>query len=130
MILTGVNKDIEFINRLVNELKEKCLSNKHEFINLTGKTDLKELISILKHADLVISNDSGPAHLANMLATPLIVFFGAGDEKNTAPKFHVNQTRIINQKISCSPCLKNSCPIGTLDCLNKIDVMKIWDKMI
>ncbi len=126
VILTGVKKDVEYIDNLIQELKK----TENEFINLAGKTDLKELISILKYAALVISNDSGPAHLANLVSTPLVVFFGAGNENNTAPKLNLNQTHIINQKVSCSPCLKNSCPIGTLDCLNKIDVTKIWDKMV
>jgi len=48
------------------------------FINLTGKTSLKELASVLKRCSLLISGDSGPVHLAAAVGTPALAIFGTG----------------------------------------------------
>ncbi len=53
--------------------------------DLSTKTSLLQLSALLKDADLLVSTDSGPAHLANSLKTPVIVFFGAGIVEETAP---------------------------------------------
>ncbi len=61
------------------------LANTQNIVDLTQKTNLTELVSLLQSADLLISTDSGPAHLANSLATKVIVFFGKGKVWETSP---------------------------------------------
>lgn len=61
------------------------LGNTTNILDLTAKTNLLELTAVLANANLLISTDSGPAHLANSLATPVIVFFGAGNPNETSP---------------------------------------------
>ncbi len=53
-------------------------SQKQGFIDLIGKTDLKQLLDVLAHAALVVTNDTGPAHLSIGLGTPTAVIVGGG----------------------------------------------------
>lgn len=108
----------------------RLVSKKVVFENLAGKTSIEDLISLLAYADGVISNDSGPAHLANFLGAPVIVFFGAGNSKNTGPVFKEGRSvLIVSKELECSPCLKNVCPLRTLSCLEELP-MDYWLKEI
>jgi len=53
-----------------------AVANTSRVTNLAGETTIVELASTLEHADLVVSNDSGPAHMADHLGAPTIVLFG------------------------------------------------------
>jgi len=63
--------------------------------NLCGKTNLIELATLLQQVDLLVTTDSGPAHLANALATPVSVYFSTGVVDETAP-YHKAQLQILN----------------------------------
>ena len=89
-------------------------------LSLAGKTNLIELASILFSANGILTNDSGPAHMAALMDCPVVVFFGAGDPQNTAPL--ARKQLVLNQQVSCSPCLKNTCPLKTLLCLTSLDI--------
>ena len=53
--------------------------------NLAGQTNLAELIALLKTAKLVISNDTGPGHIAAALGIPLVMIFGRSNPARVAP---------------------------------------------
>lgn len=53
--------------------------------NLVGKTSLKELAALLKLADLVISPDTGSAHIASIQGTPVIGLYAIHNPRRTAP---------------------------------------------
>jgi len=114
-ILTGSKKDIKRVYWLIETLKDKT-----KIINLTGKTNLIELSKVLKACDLMLSADSGPAHLSNALNIKTIVLFGAGDERNTAP-YNKQFLKVIRINLDCSPCLKNKCRFSVPICLENID---------
>jgi lipopolysaccharide heptosyltransferase II len=118
-ILTGSKKDIKRVYWLV-----ETLSDKNRIINLAGKTNLIELSKIIKACDLMISTDSGPAHLSNALNIKTIVLFGAGDERNTAP-YNKQFLKVIRINLDCSPCLKNKCPLSVPICLENIEETQI-----
>ncbi|MBF0299685.1 MAG: glycosyltransferase family 9 protein [Oligoflexia bacterium] len=132
-IFTGLKKDYNYIEELIGNLE---IANGNRYINLAGKTNLIELMSIVSKAKFVISNDSGVAHLSAMLCRPLLVFFGAGDSNSTSPKIyseHIDKNfKIIIEKIDvyCSPCLKNQCPIKNnvqnMICLKNINMKKVY----
>lgn len=115
IILTGSKKDINRVNWLMESLE-----NKEKVLNLAGKTSLINLSSIIKSCDLMLSTDSGPAHLANALGVKTIVLFGAGDERNTAP-YNKEILKVIRINLDCSPCLKNTCKYKVPICLENIE---------
>jgi lipopolysaccharide heptosyltransferase II len=115
IILTGSKKEFHRNEKL------KELLNSSNVINLAGKTNLIELSKILKAVDLVLSSDSGPAHLSNALGIKTIVLFGAGDERNTSP-YNKQFLKVIKlENLKCSPCLKNQCKFGKPICLENLD---------
>ena len=88
-------------------------------INLMGKTSIKELIALLRRVRLLITNDSGPMHLAAALGIPVLALFGPTDPVRTGPYApgHV----VLRSDIPCSPCLSRRCNNPTrLECLTTI----------
>lgn len=94
--------------------------------NMAGKTSLAGLCNLMADSAALITTDSGPAHVANALGTPVIVLFGAGNENNTAPYNQQDLTVIRYGKLGCEPCLKNECKLyGVPKCLQLIDELQI-----
>lgn len=79
-------------------------------LNLAGRTSLGELAAILERLDLFVSNDTGPAHLAEATNAPSLVLFGPGDYQRWAP-LDQTQHRAIRRSAPCSPCSFWQCPI-------------------
>lgn len=96
-------------------------------LNYAGKTSIREFAMLLRDADLVVTNDSGPMHLANAVGTPLVTFIGAGDPVETEP-FNSGNAIVINKHLECSPCVKNVCKFPTVRCLEQISVEEIYQK--
>jgi heptosyltransferase-2 len=78
-------------------------------VDLGGQTDLPLLAAGLEACRLVISNDSGPLHMAAAVGTPTISFWGAGDPQNTRP-LGPDQRLLRHTELPCVPCGRNVCP--------------------
>ena len=86
---------------------------------LGADLDPVELAAVFARARAVVSNDSGPAHLAAAVGTPVVVFFGATDPGRTAPTGA--PARILDRYVFCSPCFLEQCPYGH-ECMREITV--------
>ncbi|MCB0348600.1 MAG: glycosyltransferase family 9 protein [Bdellovibrionales bacterium] len=91
--------------------------------NKAGETSLSELLKVFSEAALLISNDSGPMHMASLVGLPTIAIFGP-----TVLSFGYrpwqNNVTIKQIELPCRPCGKhghNACPIGTHDCMKLIE---------
>ena len=62
-----------------------CSACGNEIINLVGKTSLKQLLAVLKQAQLVIAPDTGPAHMAVTVGTPVVGLYAHSNPKRTGP---------------------------------------------
>jgi len=96
-------------------------------IILTGETNLQDLMGLFSECDLLITNDSGPMHLAAALDTPQIALFGSTDEVATGPLS--KQAHIIHKHVACSPCLLRECPID-LRCFDGIEIDEVLGKAL
>jgi lipopolysaccharide heptosyltransferase II len=78
-------------------------------LDLGGRTDLPILAAALSGCDILVTNDSGPMHLAAAVGTPTLVVSGPADTKETAPggTGHVYLQRL---DLPCVPCVRNECP--------------------
>src|SRR5207245_6280525 len=76
-------------------------------IDLMGQTTLKELIALLRRTRLLITNDSGPMHLAAAVGTPVIALFGPTDPARTGP-YGTGHT-VLRSGVPCSPCFSRRC---------------------
>ena len=75
---------------------------------LTGQTTLPQLLGLISQATLLISNDSGPMHLANALRVPVVGIFGPTDPEVTGPL--EQPARVIKKDVPCWPCAYRKCP--------------------
>ena len=100
-------------------------------INLSGKLSLSMTGWLLKTATLLISNDSGPVHIATAVGTPVISIFGRKQPglsptrwKPLSPKAHY-----LWKDVGCDPCLAHQCEIHflCLDAISKDEVMQVAD---
>ena len=124
--LIGAPKEKSFVDEVYQQLEVK-----EGIENLAGKTSLSSLIEWLASAQLMLTTDSGPAHLANALGTHTVVLFGAGNESNTAPYNSEKNTVIRLNKLSCEPCLKNVCVRYQVpQCLQQLDTEMIVRKAL
>ncbi|MBN2538667.1 MAG: lipopolysaccharide heptosyltransferase II [Deltaproteobacteria bacterium] len=99
-------------------------NSKNLMINLAGETKLSEVIGLIQECDLFISNDSGLMHLAGALNIPLIAIFGSTNPATTSPAGE--RSIVIHKDVSCSPCLKESCPTD-FRCMDLIGVDDVCD---
>jgi heptosyltransferase-1 len=69
----------------VNIVKEMKTLSRTPIVDLAGKTTLKELVELLRGARLVVSNDTGPGHIAAALGTPMVMMFGWSNPARIMP---------------------------------------------
>lgn len=91
------------------ELVKKVIENmRYKAIGLAGETNLGEFTALLNKANLVITNDGGPLHIAVALGKKTLSFFGPVDPKVYGP-YPVDENRhiVLKKDLDCSPCYRN-----------------------
>jgi ADP-heptose:LPS heptosyltransferase len=117
--LIGAPREAEQAAAIIAMLPDAVRTQVH---NLAGQTNLTGLLSVLHAAPLLLTTDSGPAHVANALGTPLVVCFGPGDETSTGP-YHPARAVVMRAPgpVPCAGCT-NICKFGdTPPCLLNLD---------
>lgn len=100
--------------------------------NLAGTLTMDELIDRLSGAKLLISNDSGPAHIAAATGTPVLTLFGPETPARYAPVGSASRT--IYHPVWCSPCMsvynaKKPICNGNNVCMQKIEIDEVWKQI-
>ena len=85
-------------------------------VDLADQTTLPEMIEWLRAVDLLITNDTGPMHVAAALNKPVVALFGPTDPRRTGPYGQID--RVLRLDLPCSPCLSSSCRLHPpMECL-------------
>jgi len=108
-LILGSGQDKEISDYIERRSRGKAVS-------LAGKTNLKELIILIRNAKFVISNDSGPMHIAAACEIPVIAIFGPTNPVRTGP-YGYNHI-VLRSTLPCSPCYKRRCK--SVKCLKDI----------
>jgi len=98
-----------------------CEGKDARVVNLAGKTSIRELMAYIKLCKLLVTNDSGPMHMAAALGTPPLALFGSTSDVRTSP---YGLGRVIHKHVECSPCYKRVCPID-FRCMKRIEVDEV-----
>ena len=120
VVLIGSQAEVEVSNEVVHRMR-------HTPTVLTGKTSLDQITSILSVVDLLITNDTGPAHIAAALNTPIIAIFGPTNPLTTRP-FSL-QAEVIRHPPDCAPCMLRDCPIDHR-CMTAITVEEVFEQAV
>lgn len=88
-------------------------------IDLAGKTSLKELIPIIEKAAFMVTNDTGPMHIAAALQVPVYAIFGPANPARTGPYGDIHT--VIRTGAACSPCYRWK-PCENWRCMEEISV--------
>jgi heptosyltransferase-1 len=97
-------------------------------LNFAGKTSLPELVEILRLSKALITNDTGPMHIAAALGKPVIGIFGPTDPKRTGPYGQIS--RVLQRELPCAPCMKPVCSWNEpLACLLGISPDQIMNEL-
>jgi heptosyltransferase-2 len=102
ILLVGSKEELEVSRQVADRMHNKP-------IVLTGQTDIAEVVAVLSIADLLITNDTGPAHIAAALGRPTLVIFGPTNPLTTRPFSPFAE--IIRHPPDCAPCMLRDCPI-------------------
>jgi lipopolysaccharide heptosyltransferase II len=118
VIFSGASQEKAVLTDILNLMKNKP-------INLCAKTNLKQLGALFKKADLIISADSGPLHIAVALKRPTVAIFGPTSTAITGPLYKEN-IAILQKEIDCViPCYKQDCQDNR--CMRLISVNDVLD---
>jgi ADP-heptose:LPS heptosyltransferase len=123
--ITGVASEKEDARRIIDEVRSDRV------IDLTGRTTLADLIHLFCAADLLITNDSGPAHFASLTGIPIVVFFGPETPALYQP---LSATcTVMYSHLSCSPCVsafnQKLSPCTDNQCLKAIGVGEVYARV-
>lgn len=118
-IILGGKRDADIAHTIAAGLTP---SGSHPVLNLAGQTTLRELMALLKLCRVVLTNDTGPMHVAAALGTSVVVPFGSTAPELTGPGLPADAIhRLLKSDAPCSPCFRRECPID-LRCMNGIAV--------
>ena len=96
-----------------------CRACPDRCVNLAGATTLPEMVEWIRMAALMVSNDTGPMHVAAALGRPLIALFGPTEPRRTGPYGGMEQ--VMQARLPCIPCLKDDCHWAKpMECLRAI----------
>jgi heptosyltransferase-2 len=99
---------------------------KTRVLNRAGQGTLRDLMSVLKVSRVLLTNDSGPMHVAAAMGTAVVVPFGSTSSALTGPGLPGNhQHRLFSANVPCSPCFLRECPID-FRCMTGISVDEVF----
>jgi lipopolysaccharide heptosyltransferase I len=108
-----------------------CRAAPERCLNLAGQTSLPEMIEWLRQCDLMVTNDTGPMHVAAALGKPVVGVFGPTEPRRTGPYGQLG--RVAQHRLPCVPCLKSRCswpqPMECLTAISPAEVLEFvqWE---
>jgi lipopolysaccharide heptosyltransferase II len=128
---TQAERDLaERITTAINHAAERLVVSfafprRPRAVNLAGATSLAELCAGLKFCRVLLTNDSGPMHVAAALGTPVVVPFGSTSPELTGPSLPGEpHHQLLRANAPCSPCFLRECPID-FRCMTGISVEQV-----
>lgn len=120
------------VDKMLGDKMSTLMKSKN--VNLSGKTTVSDIVSILKRSNLFISNDSGPVHIACAIKTPVISIFGRNDRGLSPERWKpVGKHDIaLHKNVGCKLCLAHNCKRGfaCLDAITVEDVLQAADRIL
>ncbi|MHC5026411.1 MAG: lipopolysaccharide heptosyltransferase I [Planctomycetota bacterium] len=119
VVFTGGREDAAAIDDIERQMHSTT-------IRVDGRTSLRGLAAVLDHADVLLSTDTGPMHLACAVGTPVVAIFGPTAPWRTGP--HGDRNTVLRVELTCSPCLKRDCRTRAYEpmaCMNRLEADEV-----
>jgi heptosyltransferase-2 len=91
---------------------------------LSGSTSIRELMAVIKRCSVLVTNDTGPMHMASALGVPVVAIFGPTDWRTTSP--YGREQALLRHPVECAPCMLRECPIDHR-CMTGVTVEQVFD---
>lgn len=123
LAFVGGKEDVSYVSDVVSDI------NDPKIINLAGQLSIGQLAALFKKSELLVTNDSGPLHLAVAVGVPTVSFFGPETPVLYGP-IGENHT-VFFKGIDCSPCINVHdsktvrCRSGKAKCMESIEVDEV-----
>jgi len=101
-----------------------AIASEAPLLSAAGATTVLGLAALLARCRLLVSNDTGPLHLAAAVGTPVLALFGATDPAVCGPR-GAGAVRVLYDRVSCAPCYLETCPVPGHPCLDGISVDRV-----
>jgi heptosyltransferase-1 len=117
----GSNEDKALGEIIVQAAPSRC-------VNLCGATSLPEMVEWIRLGDLLITNDTGPMHVAAALGKPTLALFGPTESRRTGPYGQLQN--VLRLDLPCSPCMKSTCHFEKLnECLRGLSTATVAERI-
>jgi lipopolysaccharide heptosyltransferase II len=120
LVLTGSASEIA----LVEEIRQRCGV---PTLSLAGELGLGELGAALRLAAVAVTNNSGPAHIAAAVGTPVVDLYALTNPQHTPWRV---RSRVLFHDVPCRFCFKSTCPAGHHDCLGGVAPDRVVDAVL
>ncbi|HAM71173.1 MAG TPA: lipopolysaccharide heptosyltransferase II [Verrucomicrobiales bacterium] len=119
-LVFGGKADLAAAGRIANALTSRCHPGRAEVVQLAGRTSLRELMAGLRLCRALLTNDTGPMHVAAALGTPVVVPFGSTSPELTGPGLPGDpRHHLLRGTAPCTPCFLRECPVD-FGCMTSI----------
>jgi lipopolysaccharide heptosyltransferase II len=110
--------------------KETAAAAGVDLLDLTGRTSLPEMVEWIRRSAVVVSNDSGPMHVAAALGRPVVAVFGPTEPRRTGP--YGQSDRVLQHRgLACVPCMSDRCQhVEFLACLHAIGPAQVAERVL
>jgi len=120
--ILGSASERELGDQIARSAPGRCL-------NLAGGLSLAEMVEWLRLSDALISNDTGPMHVAAALGRPVLALFGPTEPRRTGPYGQLEH--VIRHPLPCAPCMKDSCSYSKpFECLRAIQPEEVARRLL
>jgi heptosyltransferase-2 len=120
VVLMGAPDELEISQKVAQMMQSAP-------VMLTGETSLDDAVAVLSLVDVLISNDTGPAHISAALGTPTVVIFGPTDPVTTRP--FPEAAVVVRRPPDCAPCMLRDCPIDHR-CMTAITSEMVFEQVL
>jgi lipopolysaccharide heptosyltransferase II len=122
LVLLGARGDADTVREI-----HAAINSDASVVNLAGKTNLRQLASVVARCDALVSGDTGPMHIGVDVGTPCVALFGPTDPKAYGPYGAGNI--VLWKGLPCSPCHRNPTCNGRVDCMKQILPIEVMDAL-
>ena len=123
-IIFGGPHESEMARQIAEGIREALPQTEDEPLNVAGRSSLRDLCVLLKMCRVVLTNDSGPMHVAAAVGTPVVVPFGSTSPELTGPGLPGERNGLLIGTAPCAPCFLRECPVD-FRCMTSITVEQV-----